>query len=240
MGWLGRVPTPEDRAWLEQRQIELVVRAMQTMQGGVLLARHRLWAQAAGLARMLLEDAAVAHWLADHPDVEALKVRWSEHLDAVRLADFKAQKALGFEVDKRTQEWHASQDAGYLDHISRRHRGGTAHWTGRSIAQLVEGAAGRGTSAREDWAERTQLLRATQQRMLMIVSLGVHHSPSASQNWYAPPDEMLPDPLRVAWLAFGLHARLGLEHFAPESVSDLEGVLHRQTPTFSSSDNGWA
>jgi hypothetical protein len=40
---------------------------------------------------MLLEDAAVAHWLADHPNVEALKTKWDEHLDAARLGDYKAQ-----------------------------------------------------------------------------------------------------------------------------------------------------
>ena len=66
----------------------------------------------------------------------------------------------------------------------------------------------------------------------MVMSLGLHHSPAASQNWYAPAEEMLPDPLRVAWLAFGLHVRLALEFFSPDRLDRLADLLERQAPAF--------
>lgn len=163
-----------------------------------------------------------------------MKRRWSEHLDAARFGDLKAQQALGLEVDEQTDQWQATQDPTYLEHVSRRHRDGAVHWTGKSIAELVTAAENRGGSGREDWTERTRLLGAAQQRMLRVVSLGLHHSPSASQNWYARPHEMLLDPLRVAWIVFGLHARLGLEHFALEYLDTLGDLLARQAPAFSS------
>jgi hypothetical protein len=73
-------------------------------------------------------------------------------------------------------------------------------------------------------------LALVQKRMLVLMGLGLHHSPAASQNWYAPPHELLPDALRVAWLAFGLHAALAIELLAPDAFDALDSLLdHRQT-----------
>jgi hypothetical protein len=181
---------------------------------------------------MLLEDSAVAHWLAVHPDLEALKARWSEHLDAAAFGDLKAQQELDLDIDPRTMTWHASKDPRYLDSVAQRHRDGTRHWTGKSIAELVSGAAARGAPERNNWVERTRQLVAANRRMQLIVNLGVHHSPAASQNWYAPPSEMLPDGLRVAWLVFGLHAALAVEDLAPERFGELRELLERQAAHF--------
>lgn len=238
--WLGSVPTPQGRPWLEQREIELSVRSILTMHCVVLLGYHRLWAPASALARMLLEDAAVAYWLTDHPDLDRLTTRWTEHLDASRFADFKAQQELGLDIDKTAQAWHATHDPRYLEEVAKRHRNGSAHWTGRSVAELVAGTLGRGASTREDWPERIRLLELTQLRMFMPVSLSLHHSPSTTQNWYADPDEMLADPLRVAWIAFGLHTRLALDYFVPEHTHDARDLIYRQAPSFLTRDDDCA
>ncbi len=61
MAWLGKVIPSQQDAWLVQRQTELIVRAIQSMQGNLLLAKAQLWIPTYALARMLLEDATVAH-----------------------------------------------------------------------------------------------------------------------------------------------------------------------------------
>ncbi|HEX8118282.1 MAG TPA: DUF5677 domain-containing protein [Pyrinomonadaceae bacterium] len=229
--WLGPVPTPCDRPWLEQRQIELAVRALQDMEAVTLLAANRLWSPVYAATRMLIEDVAVAYWLTDHPDPGALEARWTEHLDASRLGDYTAQQELGLDVDEALARWHAAQDPAYLDRVGHRFGNGAYHWTGKSVAQMIAGAAGRGSN-RGDWAERTQRLDKVQTRANRLVGLGLHHSPAASQNWYAPPEEMLPDALRFAWLMFGLHAYLLLEDFAPEHLKALDEMLVRQSGDF--------
>jgi hypothetical protein len=230
--WLGPVETPQDRPWLEQRQIELIVRSLQTMQGVVMLADHRLWVPTYGLARMLLEDAAVSYWLVDHPDVDALRRRWTEHLDATRFGDLRTQEELGLEVDAEARAWHQDQDPDYLEQVAQRHRSGSNHWTGKALAELVAGAAGRGGSTREDWDARTAMLHSLCKRMNLAVSLALHHSPAGSQNWYAVPGELLGDSLKVAWLAFGLHLMLVLEDFAPQHWAALDELLARQRDDF--------
>jgi hypothetical protein len=229
--WLGPVRTSQARPWLQQRQIELAVRSVQGMEAVALLATHRLWPPTYAVSRMLLEDAAVAHWLTDHSDVDALRAKWAEHLDASKLGDYKAQLELGLDVDRALAEWHRAQDLEYLERVGHRFGYGAHHWTRKSIAELTAGAAARG-STRDEWAERTHLLDTVQKRMNRLVGLGLHHSPAASQNWYAPPEEMLPDALRTAWLIFGLHVRLSLEEFAPEHLDELDAMLVRQSIHF--------
>lgn len=230
--WVEGVTPLQDAPWLVQRQTELFVRAIQTADAIVLISRNDLWIPTYALARMLLEDSAVAHWLAVHPRLESLEVRWREHLDAAAFGDLKAQQELGLDIDPRTATWHASKDSEYLKGVAHRHRNGTNHWTGKSIAELVRGAAAQGAPRRNNWAERTRLLVAANRRMQLIVNLGVHHSPASSQNWYAPPSEMLPDGLRVAWLVFGLHAAVALEDLVPERFGELRELLERQAEHF--------
>jgi hypothetical protein len=230
--WIGDVTPSQDAQWLIQRQIELFVRAIQTMDGIILIASKQLWIPTYALARMLLEDSAVAHWLAVHPDLEALKARWSEHLDAAVFGDLKAQQELNLDIDPNTIIWHASKDQRYLDSVAHRHRDGTRHWTGKSITELIRGSAAQGAPGRNNWPERTHQLSTANRRMQLIVNLGVHHSPAASQNWYAPPSEMLPDGLRVAWLVFGLHAAVAMEDLVPARFGELRELLERQAAHF--------
>lgn len=230
--WVGDYRPPRDASWLVGRQTELFVRAIQTMQGTVVVARQGLWVPAYALARLLLEDAAVAHWLAVHPHLAALETRWTEHLDAARFGDFKAQQELHLDIDSMTAAWVASSNLEYLKEVARRHRDGTSHWTGKSIAALLAGAAGRAAPDRNNWGDRARQLMSANRRMQLIVNLGVHHSPAASQNWYAPPSEMLPDGLRTAWLVFGLHAALAVEELVPERFADLQQLLERQAKHF--------
>jgi hypothetical protein len=230
--WIGPVETSPNDPWLIKRQTELILRAIQTMQATVLIARQGLWIPAYALARLLLEDAAIAHWLAVHPQLDTLEVRWQEHLDAAILGDLKNQEDLDLELDPVTLDWKAKQDPGYLDHVAHRHGHGTYHWTGKSITQLVTGAAARGAPKRVGWDDRTKQLVSANRRMQLIVNLGTHHSPAASQNWYAPPDEMLPDGLRAAWLLFWLHAVVAIEELAPERLDDLRDLLERQADHF--------
>jgi hypothetical protein len=230
--WLRPVATREDAPWLRQRQIELIIRARQSMLGVVLLSRQQLWVPTYAAARMLLEDAAVAHWLAVHPDLPALQVRWTEHLCALRYGDIEAQRQLGMEVDAVSSAWLAEHDEATVRRAAHRHRCGADHWTGKSVKALVDGAAARGAPGRHDWAGRTQLLVSTQLRMQPLVSSGVHHSPASSQNWYAPAGELLPDALRVAWLAFGLHAAVAFEDLAPARFEHLQDLFNRQAEHF--------
>jgi hypothetical protein len=217
---------------LRQRQTELILRARQSILGVVLLSRHRLWIPTYATARMLLEDAAVAHWLAVHPDQEALEVRWNEHLSAIRYGDITVQRELGLEVDQMSAAWIAGQDEAAVRQVAERHRFGTSHWTGKSLKELVDGAAARGAPGREDWAARTRLLASALRRMQPLVSVGLHHSPAASQNWYAPAEQLLPDALRAAWLAFGLHAAVALEDLAANRFKDLQQLTNQQPEHF--------
>ena len=120
--WLLPVTPRTDASWPRQRQIELVLRARQSMLGVVLLSRHELWMPAYATARMLLEDAAVAHWLAVHPDLRVLEACWSEHLSAMRYGDIKAQRELGLEVDHVNVAWLAEQDEETARRVAERHR----------------------------------------------------------------------------------------------------------------------
>jgi hypothetical protein len=202
------------------------------MQGVVIVAAHRLWVPTFALARMLLEDTAVAYWLVNHPDVEALRTRWSEHLAATRFGDVRAQQELGLEVDADTTAWLRDQDHEYLDKAATRHRCGADHWSGKTITELAAGAAGRGGSTRDHWNDRTTSLQATCKRMHLIVKLGLHHSSAASQHWYADSRELLADPLRGAWVAFWLRLMVALEEFAPEHSDALDELLTRQRDLF--------
>jgi hypothetical protein len=230
---LGMVIPSQQAPWVLQRQTELILRAIQAMHGSVLLAKAQLWIPTYALSRVLLEGAAVAHWLAVHPEAAALEARWQEHLDAVRSGDFKTQQSLGLDIDVQTIEWQRAQDRAYLEHIGNRHRDGANHWTGKSVIELLAGAAAQGAPDREDWDGRTRLLSRATKRALPLANLGLHHSPAASQNWYAPPDELLPEALRFAWLAFALHATLAVEDLAPQQLGDLRALIDRQGQTFS-------
>ena len=68
--------------------------------------------------------------------------------------------------------------------------------------------------------------------MQPLISAGVHHSPAGSQNWYASADELLPDALRVAWVAFGLHSAVALEDLAAECCGELRELINRQAEGF--------
>jgi hypothetical protein len=230
--WLLAVTPRTDAPWPRQRQIELVLRARQSMLGVVLLSRHELWMPAYAAARMLLEDAAVAHWLAVHPDLRVLEARWSEHLSAMRYGDIKAQRELGLEVDDVNAAWLVEQDEESVRRVAERHRFGAAHWTGKSVKDLVDGAAARSAPGRDDWAGRTHMLASTLRRMQPLISAGVHHSPAGSQNWYASANELFPDALRVASLAFGLHAAVALEDLAVERFGELQELINRQAENF--------
>jgi hypothetical protein len=235
--WLGPVRTPQDAPWLRQRQVELVVRARQSMRGVSASSREGLWIPAYAMARMLLEDAAVAHWLAVHPDVPALERRWQEHLVAMRYGDIEAQRQLGLELDDVSAAWIASRDEAQIRAVAERYRYGASHWTGKSVTQLVAGASSRGAPAREDWIGRTTHLAAATRRMQTLLSVGVHHSPAGSQNWHAQPNELLPDALRVAWLAFALHSALALEDLAPTRFVDLQQLVSEQMQAFVSEED---
>jgi hypothetical protein len=50
--WVGDVTPSQDSPWLVQRQTELFVRAIQTMDAIVLIAREGLWIPTYALARM--------------------------------------------------------------------------------------------------------------------------------------------------------------------------------------------
>jgi Family of unknown function (DUF5677) len=153
--WIGDVTPSQDAQWLIRRQIELFVRAIQTMDGIILIASKQLWIPTYALARMLLEDSAVAHWLAVHPDLEALTARWSEHLDAAVFGDLKAQQELDLDIDPNTIIWHASKDQRYLDSVAHRHRDGTRHWTGKSITELIRRALSRARRIRRCFERST-------------------------------------------------------------------------------------
>lgn len=71
---------------------------------------------------VLLEDAAVACWLAVHPDLEPLKTRWEEHLEANRYGDLKAQRGLGLDVDRASLAWEMQQDRERLEQVAARRR----------------------------------------------------------------------------------------------------------------------
>jgi hypothetical protein len=230
--WLLHVDTPQDAVWLRQRQTELILRARQSMLGLVLLARNGLWIPSYATARMLLEDAAVVHWLSVHPTLEALERRWDEHLVAARYGDIKAQRELGIDVDVVSAAWLAELDEEAVARTAKRHRDGASHWTGKSVAELAAGAAARTAPHRRGWARRTGILSATVGRMQGLVSTALHHSPAASQNWYSPSAELLPDGLRVGWLAFGLHAAVALEDLAPKRFDDLCELIQRQAEHF--------
>jgi hypothetical protein len=232
-GWLGAVVPSKQTPWLVQRQTELILRAIESMHGAVLVAKAQRWVPTYALARVLLEDAAVAHWLAVHADPVTLETRWQEHLDAARFGDFKTQQALELDIDAETIEWQLAQDPAYLEHVSNRHRDGANHWTGKSVTKLVAEASAQGAPARRDWDGRTRLLSRATSRVLRLANLGLHHSPAACQNWYAAPNELLPEALRFAWLAFSLHATLALEDLAPQHVDQLRALIDRQGHIFS-------
>ncbi len=173
-----------------------------------------------------------------HPDLAALETRWQEHLDAARFGDLKAQQTLGLDIYAETIEWQRTQDPVYLESVGKRHRDGARHWTGRSVAELTAGATARGAPDRTDWQGRTRMLNNAAKRALPLANLGLHHSPAASQNWYAPPSEMLPEALRFAWLAFWLHAALALENLTPQHLDELSELVERQAPYFSTEPAG--
>jgi hypothetical protein len=231
--WMGEVMPSPQSPWLVQRQTELILRAIQGMQGGVLLAGRGLWLPTYALARMLIEDAAVAHWLAVHPDPDGLEARWRQHLLATHLSDIQTQEELGLELDPETTRWQREQDPVELGLISDPSKLARAHWTAKSPEKLATGAGARAAPSRTDWAARTRELARATTRFAPLANLGIHHSPSASQNWYAPASELLPDALRFAWRAFSLHAILALEDLAPAHVSELLDLMEHQAPEFS-------
>lgn len=233
IGWLGPVAPSPQNPWLVQRQTELILRAIQSMQGSVLLARHGLWIPTYALARMLIEDAAVAHWLAVHPDPDALEARWRKHLLATHISDIQTQEELDLGLDHETVRWQCEQDPDELASIKDPRRLARAHWTGKSPVKLAAGAADRPAPSRTDWHARARELSRATVRFAPLANLGVHHSPSASQNRYTPPSELLPDALRFAWRAFSLHAILALEDLAPEHLDALAQLLDLQAPEFS-------
>ena len=232
-GSLGSVVPSPQNPWLVQRQTELILRAIQSMQGSVLLARCGLWIPTYALARMLIEDAAVAHWLAVHPDPDALEARWRRHLLATHLSDIQTQEELDLGLDPETVRWQREQDPGELASIEDPRKLARAHWTGKSPVKLASGAADRPAPSRTDWDARARELSGATARFVPLANLGVHHSPSASQNWYAPPSELLPDALRFAWRAFSLHAILAFEDLAPAHLDALAQLLDLQAPEFS-------
>jgi hypothetical protein len=217
---------------LVQRQTELILRAIQSMRGSVLLAGKGLWIPTYALARMLIEDAAVAHWLAVHPELNALETRWDEHLLAAHVGDIQTQQKLGLDLDPQTIRWQRDQDPVELARVGERYRFGRNHWTGKSPEKLAAAAA-RTSPSRTDWDSRVRALEQATKRFAPLASLGIHHSPSASQNWYAHPSELLPDALRFAWRAFSLHAILALEELAPTHSDELSKLIERQAPRFS-------
>jgi hypothetical protein len=232
-GWLGEVVPSPRNPWLVQRQTELILRAIQSMQGIVLLAGSGVWIPTYALARMLIEDSAVAHWLAVHPDQEALEARWERHHLATHLSDIQTQDELDLALDPVTLRWRKEQERAERDSIDEPRRIARDHWTGKSLSELTSGAAARGAASRSDWQRRARALHRAAARFAPLASLGVHHSPSASQNWYAPPSDLLPDALRMAWRAFSLHAVLALEDLAPTHLVDLAGLIDDQAPEFS-------
>jgi hypothetical protein len=232
-GWLGEVVPSPQNPWLVQRQTELILRAIQSMQGILLLAGRFLWIPTYALARMLIEDAAVAHWLAVHPEPDVLEARWRRHLLATHLSDIKTQGELDLALDPETIRWRKEQDPSELDSIDDPRRIARDHWTGKSLAELTGGAAARGAASRSDWQPRARALQRATARFAPLASLGIHHSPSASQNWYAPPSDLLPEALRIAWHAFSLHAILALEDLAPTHLEDLARLIDDQAPEFS-------
>ena len=233
VGWLGEVVPSPQNPWLLQRQTELILRSIQSMQGSVLLAGRGLWIPTYALARMLIEDAAVAHWLAVHPEPDVLEARWRRHLLVTHLSDIETQEDLGLDLDPETIRWQSQQDAAELARITDPGKLARAHWTGKSPEKLAAGAAARAAPSRADWDGRArELVRATT-RFAPLASLGIHHSPSASQNWCAPASELLPDALRFAWRAFSLHAILGLEELAPTHLDDLARRIEDQAAAFS-------
>jgi len=233
VGWLGEVVPSPQNPWLLQRQTELILRSIQSMQGGVLLAGHGLWIPTYALARMLIEDAAVAHWLAVHSEHDALEARWRRHLLATHLSDIETQEELGLTLDPGTIRWQSEQDAAELAGIADPGKLARAHWTGKSPEKLAAGAAARAAPSRADWDERARALARATTRFAPLASLGIHHSPSASQNWLAPASELLPDALRFAWHAFSLHAIVALEELAPTHLDDLARLIEDQAAEFS-------
>jgi hypothetical protein len=231
-GWLGEVVPSPQNPWLVQRQTELILRAIQSMHGSVLLAGQSLWIPTYALARMLIEDATVAHWLAVHPDQKALEKRWRRHLLATHLSDIQTQEELGLDLDPETIRWRKEQDAAELNSIDDPRKLARDHWTGKSLSELTSGAAARGAASRADWQARARALQRATARFAPLASLGVHHSPSASQNWYAPPSNLLPEALRIAWRAFSLHAILALEDLAPAHLDDLAELIDEQATEF--------
>jgi hypothetical protein len=233
VGWLGEVVLSPHTPWLLQRQTELILRSIQSMQGSVLLAGRGLWIPTYALARMLIEDAAVAHWLAVHPEPDVLEASWRRHLLATHLSDIETQEELGLGLDPETIRWQSEQDAAELARITQPGKLARAHWTGKSPEKLAAGAAARAAPARVDWDGRARALARATTRFAPLASLGIHHSPSASQNWYAPASELLPDALRFARRAFSLHAILALEGLAPTHLDDLARLIEDQAAEFS-------
>lgn len=142
--WMGEVMPSPQSPWLVQRQTELILRAIQSMQGSVLLAGRGLWLPTYALARMLIEDAAVAHWLAVHPDPDGLETRWRQHLLATHLSDIQTQEELGLELDPETTRWQREQDPVELGLISNPSKLARAHWTAKSPEKLVDLSASSG------------------------------------------------------------------------------------------------
>jgi hypothetical protein len=233
VGWLGEVGPSAQGPWLLQRQTELVLRSIQSMHGCTLLAGRGLWMPTYALARMLIEDAAVAHWLAVHPKLDVLQARWRRHLLATHLSDIETQEKLGLGLDAQTIRWHSEQDAAEFACITDPAKLARVHWTGKSSEKLAAGAAARAAPSRLDWDARALALAKATTRFAPLASLGIHHSPSSSQNWYAPASEMLPDALRFAWRAFSLHAILALEELAPAHLDGLARLIEDQATEFS-------
>lgn len=230
--WLDEVAPSPQNPWLMQRQTELIVRAIQSMQGSVLLAGRGLWIPTYALARMLIEDAAVAHWLTVHPEPNVLEARWRRHLLATHLSDIKTQEELGLDLDPETIRWQREQDPSELARIADPRKLARAHWTGKSPEKLVAGAAVRAAPSRTDWDVRAQALERATIRFAPLANLGIHHSPSASQNWHAPASELLPDALRFAWRAFSLHSILAVEDLARVHLDDLAKLVDEQATEF--------
>lgn len=230
--WLGPIQTSAATTWVRLRLLETAIRAFLTVRGALMLGRNGLWAQTYMLARPLLEDVIVAHWMLSHPDPAKLEGRYAEHLDAVREGDYRNQVAIGIEVDPETVAWRSEKDPVYLDQVARRFRCGRAHWTTKTLDEMARGVASRGLPGRQHGADRARFLHALAARLLLHMNLGVHHSQASGQNWYSPPEQMLPDVLRAIYLSFELMMRLTLEEFAPERLGELDAVRDRGHPAF--------
>lgn len=183
--WLGPVVPSPQNPWLVQRQAELILRAIQSMQGSVLLARRGLWSPTYALARMLIEDAAVAHWLAVHPDPDALEARWRKHLLATHLSDIQTQEELDLGLDPETVRWQREQDPGELASIEDPRKLARAHWTGRSPVKLASDAADRPAPSRTNWNARSRELWGATARFAPLANRTVKCSATRSASTVA-------------------------------------------------------